>query len=360
MMMLRTLLADLLGIGLPIIQAPIGSASCPQLAAAVSNAGGLGMLALTWQDLKAARHAIRETRTLTDRPFGVNLVLQWDQAERLAACLEEGVPIVSFSWGDPKPYLARTGHAKVKVMHTVASAAEARRVADLGVDVIVAQGWEAGGHVQGQVATMALVPRVVDAVMPIPVVAAGGIADGRGLAAALALGADGAWIGTRFLASEEAHTHPAYRRLILRAQETDTVYTGLFDGGWTNAPHRVIENSTVANWKSAGSPPAGKRPAEGVVVARSKGGDPIHLYDDAIPLANMTGDVERLALYAGQSVGLIREIKSASAIVHELAEDASRVLLNLASEAERHGNRLTAKPAQGSSDPERFRLSTES
>ena len=100
------------------------------------------------------------------------------------------------------------------------------------------------------------------------------------------------------------------------------MYTGLFDGGWPNAPHRVIENSTVVHWKSAGSPPAGKRPSEGVVVAHCKNGDPIHLYDDTIPLANMTGDVERLALYAGQSVGLVHEIKSASAIVHEIAEEA--------------------------------------
>jgi nitronate monooxygenase len=339
MMMLRTQLADLLDIDLPIIQAPIGSASCPELAAAVSNAGGLGMLALSWHGLEAARSAIRKTRMLTDRPFGVNLVLQWDQAERLEACLEEGAPIVSFSWGNPEPYLVRTGRAKVKVIHTVASAAEARRVADLGVDVIVAQGWEAGGHVQGQVATMALVPRVVDAVAPIPVVAAGGIADGRGLAAALALGAAGAWVGTRFLASEEAHSHPEYRRLILQAQETDTVYTGLFDGGWSNAPHRVIENSTVAYWKSAGSPPAGKRPAEGEVVARSKSGEPIYLYDDTIPLANMTGDMERLALYAGQSVGLVHEIKCAAAIVHEIAEEAKRVLLIFAAEAEPRDNR---------------------
>jgi nitronate monooxygenase len=126
--------------------------------------------------------------------------------------------------------------------------------------------------------------------------------------------------------------------LIIQAQETDTVYTGLFDGGWANAPHRVIENSTVVNWKSAGSPLAGKRPAEGEVVARSKGGDPIHLYDDTIPLVNMTGDVERLALYAGQSVGLVHDIRSASAIVHELAEDAGRVLLILADNAKRNGN----------------------
>ena len=331
--MLHTPLVDLLGIRLPIIQAPIGSASCPQLAAAVSNAGGLGMLALSWKTPGEIRRSIRETHELTARPFGVNLVLEWNQLERLAACLEEGVPIVSFSWGDPTPYLPLTSQKNVKVMHTVASAAESRRIADIGVDTIVAQGWEAGGHVLGKVTTMALVPRVVDEVAPVPVVAAGGIADGRGVAAALALGAQAVWIGTRFLASEEALTHPEYQKLVIQAQETDTVYTTLFGGGWPGAPHRVIENSTVAEWMSAGSPSTA-RPAEGSIVARSAEGGPIYVYDDAIPLKSTTGAVEKLALYAGQCVGLVREVKSASAIVHELSEDATRVLQNLAAKVD--------------------------
>lgn len=328
--MLRTSLVDVLGIEFPIVQAPIGSATCPQLAAAVSNAGGLGMLALSWIDLQAARRAIRETRALTSRPFGVNLVLEWDQHERLDACLEEGVSILSFFWGDPSPYLPAARNAGAKVMHTVANSAEARRVVDLGVDIVVAQGWEAGGHILGQVTTMALVPNVVEAISPVPVVAAGGIADGRGVAAVLALGAAGAWIGTRFLASEEARIHPQYRQSIFHARETDTVYGTLFDGGWPNAPHRVVENSTVVNWKSAGSPSAGQRPAEGSVVAQFADGRPVHLYEDTIPLPGMTGEVERLALYAGQSVGLVKGLKSAGAIVQEIVEDAVRAIQKLA------------------------------
>lgn len=319
----------MLGIEFPIIQAPIGSATCPQLAAAVSNAGGLGMLALSWSDVQAARRAIRETHNLTSRPFGVNLVLEWDQSNSLEVCLEEGVSILSFFWGDPSPYLPSTRNAGAKVMHTVASATEARRAVDLGVDIVVAQGWEAGGHVLGQVTTMALVPSVADAISPVPVVAAGGIADGRGVAAVLALGAAGAWIGTRFLASDEARVHPKYRQSIFQARETDTVYSTLFDGGWPNAPHRVIENSTVADWKSAGSPRAGQRPAEGSVVAQFADGRLIHLYDDTIPLPDMTGKVERLALYAGQSVGLVKEAKSAGAIVQEIVKDAGLAIQKL-------------------------------
>lgn len=328
--MFRTSLVELLGIEFPIIQAPIGSAASPQLAAAVSNAGGLGMLALSWKDLPATRRAIQDTRDLTYRPFGVNLVLEWDQRQRLDVCLEEKVPVISFSWGDPRPYLPASRSAGAKTMLTIANAAEARAAVSLGIDIVVAQGWEAGGHVLGQVATMALVPSVVDAVSPVPVVAAGGIADGRGLAAVLALGASGAWIGTRFLASEEAFLHHKYREAVLQARETDTVHITLFDGGWPNAPHRVIENSTVNLWRSAGSPSAGRRPAEGSVVAQFVDGRPVHLYDDTIPLPGMTGEVERLALYAGQSVGLVNETKPACAIVREIVQDAGLTLRNLA------------------------------
>jgi nitronate monooxygenase/enoyl-[acyl-carrier protein] reductase II len=324
------MLVELLGIEFPIIQAPIGSAASPQLAAAVSNAGGLGMLALTWKDLQAVRGAIRETRGLTSLPFGVNLVLEWDQRQRFDVCLEEKVPVISFSWGDPSPYVPAARRAAMKIMQTVASAAEAHSAAGLGIDILVAQGWEAGGHVLGQVATMALVPAVVDAVSPTPVVAAGGIADGRGLAAVLALGAAGAWIGTRFLASEEAFVHNKYRDAVLRARETDTVHTTLFDGGWPNAPHRAIQNSTVEQWRSAGSPCAGQRPSEGAVVARFADGRPVHLYDDTIPLPGMTGEVEKLALYAGQSVGLVNEVKPVDAIMQEIVQDAARTLRKIA------------------------------
>src|SRR5438034_6487884 len=150
------------------------------------------------------RRQIRETRALTPRPFAVNLVLEFLQEERLAVCLDEGVPIISFFWRDPASLVPRTKAGGALVLHTVGSADDAKRAVDCGVDIVVAQGWEAGGHVRGMVATVPLIPAVVDAISPTPVVAAGGIADGRGLAAALALGAAGAWIGTCFLASQYA------------------------------------------------------------------------------------------------------------------------------------------------------------
>src|SRR5205807_723051 len=227
---MKTALCERLGIALPIIQAPMGGAVSSSLAAAVSNAGGLGMLVLWRADTDTIRRQIRETRALTSRPFGVNLNLDFPQEERLATCLEERVPVISFFWRDPSALVPRAKAGGAIVMHTVGSADDANRAVDCGVDIVVAQCRESGGHVRGPVATMPLIPAVVDAVSPVPVVAAGGMADGRGLAAALALGAAGAWIGTRFLASREAAVHPRYRELLLKASENDTVFLdGLFD-----------------------------------------------------------------------------------------------------------------------------------
>jgi NAD(P)H-dependent flavin oxidoreductase YrpB (nitropropane dioxygenase family) len=329
---MRTALCDRLGIDLPIVQAAMGGASCPALAAAVSNAGGLGMLALSWSDAEAMRRQIRETRRRTDRPFGVNLVLDWPEEERLAVCLEEGVPVISFFWGDPAPLVGRAHDGGATVLHTVASAAEARRAVDSGVDVVVAQGWESGGHVSGEVATLPLVPSVVDAVAPIPVVAAGGIVDGRGLAAVLALGASGAWIGTRFLASEEAAIHPRYRELLLEATATDTVHTRLFDVKWPNAPHRALRNKTYRAWEAAGRPPSGQRPGEGEVIANSPARGPVMRYQSYTPSVDATGDIEALSLWAGQGVGLVSTVRPAAEIVREIAEDAAAAVKRLTAE----------------------------
>src|ERR1700712_256823 len=169
----------------------------PELAAAVSNAGALGMLALTWSS--PAGDPVRQTAAMTDRPFGGNLILNSDQHRRLDEALEAGLRIVSLMWGDPTGYVEQVHDANGIVLHTVGSAEEARQAVAGGVDVIVAQGWEAGGHVWGQVATLPLVPAVVDAVAPVPVIAAGGVGDARGGAAVLALGAQAAPLGPRFL-----------------------------------------------------------------------------------------------------------------------------------------------------------------
>ena len=315
--MSTTPLSGLLGIEHSIVQAPIGSAAVPRLAAAVSNSGALGMLALTWVSDVAG--VVRQTAELTGRPFGGNVVLEWDQHRRLEEALEAGLRIVSLTWGDPEPYVERVHAAGGLVLHTVGSAEEARRAVAAGVDVVVAQGWEAGGHVRGQVATLPLVPAVVDAVDPTPVIAAGGIGDARGVAAVLALGAQAAWLGTRFLLAEEAPVHPAYRQRLVAAAETDAEwYPDLYYVGWSNAPHRALNNPTSKRWEAAGRPKAGDRPGEGEPIAFDSSGNPVVRYASALPLENTTGDIDALSLWAGQSVALAQRVQPAAEIVASL------------------------------------------
>jgi nitronate monooxygenase len=247
-----TPVCELLGIEQPIVLAAM--VSVPELAAAVSNAGALGMLTLTWSEDVGA--VIRQTAALTDRPFCGNLVLTEDRHQRLDQALAAGLRIVSFFMGDPSGYIEQIHDAGGIVLHTVGTAEEARRSVASGVDVIVAQGWEAGGHVWGNIATLPLVPAVVDAVAPVPVIAAGGIGDGRGVAAVLALGAQAAWLGTRFLLAEEMPIHEDYRSALIAAAETDAqLYPNLYEVGWPDSPHRVLRNSTASTWEAAGRPP---------------------------------------------------------------------------------------------------------
>jgi nitronate monooxygenase len=325
---LRTPFTQAFGIDAPIVAAPVAPA--PELVAAVSNAGGLGLLPVTWLDAPQIRAAIRATRDLTDRTFGVNVVLDAQRDVQVETALEEDVAVVTFFWGNPEPYLDRVHAAGGLATLTVGSAEEARRAAHAGVDAVVAQGWEAGGHVWGRVATLPLVPAVKSAVGALPVIAAGGIADGRGVAAVLTLGADAAWLGTRFVASEEAPFTDEYKQRVVRATETEAVHTTLFDIGWPEAPHRVLPNSTVAAWESAGRPEPGARPGEGEVVARSPDGQAIARYDVSEPNVTLTGDLEALAHYAGQSAGLVDAITPAGTIVRALVEEAETILQRLA------------------------------
>jgi NAD(P)H-dependent flavin oxidoreductase YrpB (nitropropane dioxygenase family) len=327
---MQTSVTRFLGIQDPIVQAPIGGLSNPRLAAAVSNAGGLGMIAMSWMDPDEMREAIRATRVLTSEPFGINLIIDESRDEQLAAALEMGVKVISFFWGDPAPYLAAVHDAGAVALLTVGSAAEARAAVDAGVDVIVAQGWEAGGHVWGEVSTLVLVPAVIDAVGDVPVIAAGGIADGRGLAAVLALGAGAAWMGTRFVASEEAPAHPDYIERVIAADETATFHSKLFDIGWPDAAHRVLRNGTVDAWISAGRPPSGKRPGEGEVIAQREGTDFVR-YSSVSPRVGTTGNVADLSLWAGQGVGLVHQVLPAAQIVHRTVSEAEAILGRLAS-----------------------------
>jgi NAD(P)H-dependent flavin oxidoreductase YrpB (nitropropane dioxygenase family) len=305
----------MLGIERPIVQAPM--AAIPQLAAAVSNAGALGMVTLTWSPDTAA--VIRETASLTTRPFGGNFVLTEDHHRPLDQALEAGLRIVSFMWGDPASYVQPVHDAGGIVLHTVGTAEEARRAVGAGVDVIVAQGWEAGGHVWGRIATLPLVPAVVDAVAPVPVIAAGGIGDGRGVAAVLALGAQAAWLGTRFLLAEEMPIHEDYRSRLIDAAETDAQrYANLYSVGWPDSPHRALRNSTADRWQAAGRPPLAQRPGQGDVIAHFASGEAIVRYEPAPPMAGTTGDIEALSMWAGQSVALAGKSQPAADIVAEL------------------------------------------
>ncbi len=325
-----TALTVSLGIRVPIVQAPIGSFSCPELAAAVSEAGGLGTLALSWDSLENCRRKIEQTQFATRAPFGINLVLEWNQMERLDACVAAGAKVISFFWGDAGPYISHLRGAGVKVMVIVGSTDEAQRAAAAGADIIVCQGFEAGGHVRGTTGSMALIPAVVDAVSPVPVVAAGGVADGRGLVAALALGAAGVWMGTRFSASAESRAHGEFKKRLISAKENETDYLTLFDGDWRDAPHRVLRNSTVKAWHEAQCPARGARPNEGQVIGQKSNGKEILRYDDTPPVADMRGDWEACALYAGESAGLIHQVQPAATIVREIVEEAKRTISRLA------------------------------
>ena len=287
------------------------------LAAAVSNAGALGMVTLTWSADPGA--VVRETAALTARPFGGNFVLTSDHHRDLEAALEAGLKIVSFMWGDPSGCIKPVHDAGGIVMLTVGSAEEARRAVASGVDVVVAQGWEAGGHVWGTVATLPLVPAVVDAVAPVPVIAAGGIGDARGVAAVLALGAQAAWLGTRFLLAEEMPIHEDYRRALIAAAETDPQwYPNLYDVGWPDSPHRALRNSTARAWEAAGRPPDSQRPGAGDMIAHFASGEAIVRYEPAPPMVGTTGEIEALSMWAGQSVALARKSQPAADIVAEL------------------------------------------
>jgi nitronate monooxygenase len=297
---------------LPIIQAPIGSASTPALVAAVCNSGGLGMLSGTWRPPDELRELIQQTKSLTNQPFGVNLVLAWDMTERLDICLSEGVEFLSFFWGEPPSEFIRKCHKNgARVFHTVGSAREAKIAVDRGVDFVVAQGVEAGGHVWGSIGTMALVPAVVDAVPKTPVIAAGGIGDARGVRAALALGARAAWCGTRFLLAEEAAVHPRYREKLIAASETDTRHTTCFSGGWPDAPHRALVNETLLAWER------GERQSD--IIAHYADGEPIERYSSNLPGPGVVGEIDEMCLYAGQSAWLLKRTQPASEIVAELS-----------------------------------------
>lgn len=263
------------------------------------------------------------------KPFGVNILLPLLQEGQIETCLDEKIPILVLFWGDPTPYVEEAHRCGTKVFIQVGSVEEARAAAAAGVDAIIAQGVEAGGHVNSTTSLSTIVPAVVEAVKPLPVIAAGGIANGRGMVAALSLGAQGVSLGTRFLCSTEAQVIAEYKERVVKSRAEDTVYTSLFDIGWPDAPHRVLRNKAIEEWEAAGRPAGGQRPGEGAVIGTFVLADTtvaLPKYSAFPPMTGFSGDMEYTALYAGESCSLVNDIKPAGEIVQDLVREAERVV----------------------------------
>lgn len=299
------------------MQAPIGPASTPELVVSVSEVGALGTLAASWTDPADLRNQIRRIRSTLRQPYCVNLVLAFEQRERLKVVLEEEVPFVSFSWGIDRKLIQLAHDAGASVLVQVGDLADAIRAADANADILIAQGIEAGGHVQGQTPIVELVSQVRAAVA-LPLVAAGGIDDATTAAQVRAAGADAFAWGTAFLAAHEADVHPEYLEQLINAKATDTAVTTVFDGGWPDAAHRVIRNGTFDHWEKAGRPARGARPGERDAVA-TRDGVAIQRYSNAQPTSNTAGQIEAMAMYAGTSVGNVMRREPAAEIAKRLA-----------------------------------------
>ncbi|KAG8368648.1 hypothetical protein BUALT_Bualt15G0067400 [Buddleja alternifolia] len=320
----------ILGFEYGIVQAPLGpDISGPELVAAVANAGGLGLLrAPDWEAPDYLRQLIRKTRTLTDKPFGVGVVLAFPHEENVKAILDEKVAVLQLYWGECTKDLVLEAHqAGVKVIPQIGSFEEAKKAVDVGVDAIMVQGREAGGHVIGQDGLITLLPRVVDLVQgrDIPVIAAGGIVDERGYVAALALGAQGVALGTRFLATEESYAHPIYKRKLVELHNTE--YTDVFGRArWPGAPQRVLKTPFFVDWRNL---PSHENESNQPIIGRSviHGVEKeIRRFAGTVPNVTTTGDIESMAMYAGQGVGLIKEIIPASEAINRLIKGAQRLI----------------------------------
>ncbi len=329
--MLRTKFCDLFGIELPIMSAGMGAVALADLAAAVSEAGAMGTVALAAFTPEGIHNELAAARRLTRRPLACNVLIPFLRPGLIEAVAAAPVDAVTLFWGKPSEHVPLFKGAGKKVIWQCGSAEEALAARRAGADAIIAQGVEAGGHVRGTVTSLALIPQVRDAIgADVALLAAGGFADGRGLAAALALGADGAVFGTRFLASTEAAAHPAYKRRILSARAEDTVHTTLFDIGWPDAPHRVLRTAVYEEWERAGRPPSGQRPGEGTVIGEVKHAGremrPAVKYTVMPPAEYVEGDLEQFAFYAGMSCALTNEILPAGEIVRRIAAEARDVI----------------------------------
>ena len=296
-------ICELLGIEYPIIQGGMAWVATAELAAAVSNAGGLGLIAAGGAPADVVREQIKKARTLTDKPFGVNVMLMSPFSDEvMEVVIEEKPAVVATGAGNPGKYIERLKEAGIKIMPVIASVAMAKRMEKAGADAVIAEGTEAGGHI-GELTTMVLTPQVVDAVS-IPVVSAGGYADSRGTKAAFALGADGIQVGTRFICSTECIAHENYKNAVLKAKDRDAVVTGRSTG----APVRALKNTLTKEYQRLEKEGASAEEIEELGVG-------------GLRRAFQDGDIENGSLMAGQSAAMVHEIQPCAEIVKDYFKD---------------------------------------
>ena len=305
---MKTNITELLNIEYPVIQGGMAWVADYHLAAAVSNAGGLGLIGAGAAPASFVKEQIEKCRALTDKPFGVNLMLMNPAADEIAEVIAtSGVKVVTTGAGSPEKYMKMWKEAVVKVIPVVASVALAKIMEKSGADAVVAEGCESGGHI-GELTTMALVPQVVDAVS-IPVIAAGGIGDGRGVAAALMLGAQGVQVGTRFLVAEETNIHEAYKERVLKAKDIDAQVTGRSGGH----PIRSLKNQMTRKYLQMEENGATFEELESLTVG-------------SLRKAVVEGDVKNGTVMAGQIAGMIKKKQTCKEIIVELVDEAVQIM----------------------------------
>lgn len=305
---MKNRLCELLGIEFPVIQGGMAWVATAELAAAVSNGGGLGLIAAGGAPADVVREQIRKCREMTDKPFGVNVMLMSPFAEDIMnVILEEKPAVVATGAGNPGKYMESLKAAGIKVLPVIASVAMAKRMEKMGADAIIAEGTEAGGHI-GEITTMCLIPQIADAVS-VPVVAAGGIADARGAVAAFALGADGIQVGTRFICSDECIAHENYKNAVLKAKDRDAVVTGRSTG----APVRALKNKLTKEYQKLEKENAPFEEIEKLGVG-------------GLRRAFEEGDVETGSLMAGQSAAMVHKIEPCADIIRSYFEGIDELL----------------------------------
>lgn len=307
---MNTRITEILGIKYPIIQGGMAWIAESTLASAVSNAGGLGLIAGGSAPIDYLREQIRKTKAAVgDKPFGVNIMLMSPNAEELAKLvIEEGVPVVTTGAGNPGKFMAAWKEAGIKVIPVISSVALAKRMERAGADAVVAEGTESGGHI-GENTTMCLVPQVVDA-LEIPVIAAGGIADGRGIAASMMLGAEGVQVGTRFLAAEECQIHPTYKELVVKAKDTDSIVTGRSTGH----PCRNVKTK-FAKRLASGEKDGSLTPDKFEEITLG-----------SLRKAVQDGNLDEGSFLCGAIAGMINDVKSCKDIIEEMFSEAEKLL----------------------------------